>query len=217
MVAMILAAGRGKRLRPLSDTTPKPLIKVHKKPIIEYHLERLAYLGFSDIVINMAHLGEQLPQTLGSGKRWGLNIHYSDERDSGGLESAGGIIKALAHLSDTFLVVNGDIMSDYEFDKNFELKDTLAHLVLVKNPLHNPYGDFGLDGGLVIDEQQFTFSGIGYYSKKLFANIELEKLPLAPILRTNIANKQVSGELYSGRWIDIGTVDRLREAEAIFV
>lgn len=217
MRAMILAAGQGKRLKPLTNTTPKPLVKVHKKPIIEYHLERLSSLGFRDIVINMAHLGEQLPLALGNGSRWGLKITYSDERDSGGLESAGGIIKALDYLSDTFLVVNGDIICDYEFNKNFKLKDTLAHLILVKNPLHNPYGDFGLDGGLVTNEREFTFSGIGYYSKKLFANIELEKLPLAPILRSNIANKQVSGELYNGRWIDIGTADRLIEAEAIFV
>jgi len=219
MNAMILAAGRGERMRPLTDKVPKPLLEVHKKPLIVWHIERLASLGFSKIVINIAHLGFMIPQALGDGSRWRVKIVYSDEQE-GALESAGGIIKALPLLGDeTFLVVNGDIWCDYEFKNNFDLKDDLAHLILVPNPQHNPQGDFALHKGRVINdaEQKFTFSGIGYYSVKFFDNLECKKTPLAPLLREAVQNGKIGGSLYEGKWHDIGTPQRLAEANSIFV
>ncbi len=214
MIAMILAAGRGERLRPLSDVTPKPLIEINHKAIIEYHLEKLALFGFSKVVINVAYLGGKIIKTLGDGSRWNLEIIYSDETLSGGLESGGGIVNALGYLSDTFLVVNGDIMCDYEFDAHFSLGESLAHLLLVKNPPHNKDGDFGIKNGFLTNEREFTFSGIGYYKKALFDGLEVSKFPLAPLLRENA--KMITAELYSGKWIDVGTIDRLSEARAIF-
>ncbi|MGE3612891.1 MAG: N-acetylmuramate alpha-1-phosphate uridylyltransferase MurU [Sulfurimonas sp.] len=220
MKAMILAAGRGERMRPLTDETPKPLIKIHAKPLIVWHIEKLALLGFSEIVINVAHLGGKIIESLGDGSAWGVSLLYSDERESGALESAGGIIKALPFFeNETFLVVNGDIWCDYEFERDFRLGDDLAHLVLVPNPPHNPDGDFGLHKNRVIDEttKKFTFSGIGYYSPKLFNALECAKLPLAPLLREAALQNRVSGQLYEGKWHDIGTPQRLSEAEATSV
>lgn len=220
MKAMILAAGRGERMRPLTDKTPKPLLEVHKKPLIVWHIEKLASLGFSKIVINIDHLGDMIQKKLGDGREWGVNLIYSDEQKSGALESAGGIIKALGLLgNENFLVVNGDIWCDYEFENNFDLKDDLAHLILVPNPQHNPHGDFALHNGRVINdaEQKFTFSGIGYYSIKIFDNLECKKTPLAPLLREAAQNGKVRGSLYEGRWHDIGTPQRLAEANSIFV
>lgn len=216
MNAMILAAGRGERMRPLTDKTPKPLLKVHGKPLIVWHIEKLASLGFSEIVINIDYLGDKIIQALGDGSEWGVSIIYSDERETGALESAGGIIKALPFMTDeTFLVVNSDIWCDYEFDSNFDLKDDLAHLILVPNPQHNPEGDFGLNKDTVTNDsnKKYTFSGIGYYSSKLFENLECKKTPLAPILREAAQNKKVSGSLYLGEWRDIGTPQRLKEIQ----
>ena len=217
MRAMILAAGRGERMRPLTDKIPKPLIKIHSKALIVWHIEKLAYLGFSEIVINIAHLGDKIISYLGDGSKWGVSLLFSDERESGALESAGGIIKALPLLGDdTFLVVNGDVWCDYEFESDFDLGDDLAHLILVTNPKHNLAGDFGLDKDRAINNAdiKYTFSGIGYYSPKLFNTLYEAKLPLAPILRQAIDNKRVSASVYDGVWHDIGTPERLSVAEA---
>jgi len=214
MKAMILAAGRGERMRPLTDTLPKPLLEVHHKALLIYHIEKLAKAGFSEIVINIAHLGYKIEQALGDGSRWGVKILYSDEQKSGALESAGGIKKALTLLGDApFLVVNGDIYSDYIFDAGFELKEKKAHLILVPNPEHNPKGDFGLKDGLVVNNAQkmYTFSGIAYYSPLFFQDVELQKSPLAPHLKKAIDKNEVSGELFNKMWHDIGTPKRLKE------
>ena len=211
---MILAAGRGERMRPLSDTTPKPLLKVHGKPLIEWHIEKLARAGFEKVVINVAHLGEQIIQTLGDGERFGIPLFYSDERSNGALESAGGIKKALPLLGDEpFLVVNGDIFCNYPFNPNLKLNNQLAHLILVPNPPHNPQGDFGLNGTLVTNNSStmWTFSGIGYYNPKLFDTTQIYKAPLAPLLRQAIEQQRVSGEFYDGPWSDIGTPQRLQQ------
>lgn len=209
MTAMILAAGRGERMRPLTDTTPKPLLLVNDKPLIEWHIEKLVSAGFTTIIINIAHLGEQIKESLGDGIKWGIEIIYSDERESGALETAGAIIKALPFLSDTFLVVNGDIWCDYDFNSNFNLDNSLAHLILVPNPAHNQKGDF------LYQESHYTFSGIGYYSKKVFENISLEKRPLAPILKELITQEKISFELHSGIWSDIGTPERLAQVNTL--
>ena len=203
MTAMILAAGRGERMRPLTDTTPKPLLLVKDKPLIVWHIEKLVSAGFRTIIINIAHLGEQIIDNLGDGERWSIKIIYSDERESGALETAGAIIKAIPFLSDTFLVINGDIWCDYDFNSQFNLDNSLAHLILVPNPEHNPKGDF------LYKESYYTFSGIGYYSKKAFENLSLEKRPLAPILKELVTRKKISFELHSGVWSDIGTPKRL--------
>lgn len=216
MKAMILAAGRGERMRPLTDKTPKPLLKVKGKPLIVWHIEKLASLGFSEIVINIAHLGNQIKETLGDGSKWGVSLIYSDEQECGALESAGGIIKALPLLEDEiFLVVNSDIWCDYEFESSFNLNGDLAHLILVPNPQHNHEGDFALHKNRVVNDakKKFTFSGIGYYSAELFRGLECKKMPLAPLLREAIANNRISGTLYEGKWHDIGTPQRLAEVQ----
>ena len=214
MKAMILAAGLGKRMRPLTDQTPKPLLEIGGIPLIVWHIERLAHDGFREIVINIAHLGYQIPEVLGDGSEWGVEISYSDEQEEGALESAGGIIKALSLLGDkTFLVVNGDIWCEYDFDQNKALApDILAHLILVPNPEHNPEGDFSLQGTVVRDGggQKYTFSGIGYYSPKLFEGLAYGKQALAPILIEAMKEGRVSGELFEGEWRDIGTPERLK-------
>ncbi len=214
MKAMILAAGRGERMRPLTDTLPKPLLEVHDKPLIVWHLEKLSQAGFKDIIINIAHLGYKIPETLGDGSAWGVNITYSDEQKSGALESAGGIVKALPFLgNEPFLVLNGDIFCDYNFNANFDLGSNLAHLILVPNPQHNKNGDFGLKNACVLndDKIKYTFSGIGYYNPKLFKDLDVTKSALAPLLRREIENKNISGELFSDVWHDIGTPQRLKE------
>ena len=211
MKAMILAAGLGTRMRPLTDKTPKPLLKVGGIPLIVWHIERLAHDGFTDIVINIAHLGYQIPEALGDGSEWGVNISYSDEQEEGALESAGGIVKALPLLGDDpFVVVNGDVWTDYDFQDHRKLADgILAHLVLVPNPEHNPEGDFALEDNKVVDAKQYTFSGIGYYSSKLFEGVFYGKSALAPLLRAAMKEGKVTGELYEGEWLDIGTPERL--------
>lgn len=218
MRAMILAAGRGERMRPLTDTTPKPLLKIDGKGLIVWHIERLANNGFQEIVINIAHLGEQIPSTLGDGSRWGVKLLYSDEQECGALETAGGIKKALPLLGDEpFLVVNGDVFCDYEFDPSFALAGKLAHLVLVPNPPHNPSGDFGLENSLVLNHSSelWTFSGIAYYNPKIFDKVKLKKSPLAPLLRELIEEQKVSGEIFRGLFKDIGTPQRLEEINEI--
>jgi len=214
MKAMILAAGRGERMRPLTDTTPKPLLMAGKFRLIEYHLFNLAKAGFQDVVINVAWLGQQIIDTIGNGEKYNLNIMYSNEGDQA-LETGGGIFNALPLLGEQpFLVINGDVWTDYPLEKllNYPLNDK-AHLVLVNNPEFNPEGDFSIsDGRLVGDsESKFTFSGIGVYSSAFFNTGEKGKYPLAPMIRKFIAKDNVSGELYTGKWMDIGTVERLDE------
>jgi len=208
MKAMILAAGRGERLRPLTDSTPKPLLEVRGKPLIVYHLEALARAGFSEIVINLSWLGEQIRDRLGAGEAFGVRIAYSEEGTA--LETAGGILKALPLLGERFVVVNADIFTDYNFSCLREAASA-AHLVLVDNPGHNPGGDFGLDGATVINhgESMHTFSGIAQYHRSFFAGLEPGKQALAPMLRAAIDRGQVSGELFRGEWTDIGTAERL--------
>jgi MurNAc alpha-1-phosphate uridylyltransferase len=210
---MILAAGLGERMRPLSNHTPKPLLEIGGIPLIVWHIERLVNDGFSQIIINIAHLGEQIIKKLGDGSYWGVEIEYSDERHEGALESAGGIIKALPLLDDeTFLVVNGDVWCEYNFDQSFKLpRGVLAHLILVPNPEHNMDGDFTLLGSQVTNggSHKHTFSGIGYYSPKLFADLPYGKRALAPLLREAIREGRVTGELFEGEWYDIGTPQRL--------
>lgn len=218
MRAMILAAGRGERMRPLTDTTPKPLLKVADKELIVWHIERLSSKGFKEIIINIAHLGDQIPKALGDGSRWDVSISYSDEQKSGALETAGGIKKAIELLGDeTFLVVNGDVFCEYDFDPNFVLNDKLAHLILVPNPPHNPKGDFGLEDSLVLNksDEMWTFSGIAYYNPLIFKDIKLEKSPLAPLLRHHINKDEVSGEIFKGLFKDIGTPQRLKDINEI--
>lgn len=219
MKAMILAAGRGERLRPLTDNTPKPLIYAGSKRLIEYLIEALVAAGFDDLVINYAHLGEQFPVTLGDGSQYGARIHYSPESE-GGLETAGGIINALPLLGDEpFLVVNGDIWTDFDFSalKGFQLAaNKLCHLVLVDNPPHNPDGDFALDSdGNVLTENtdKHTFSGIGIYHPAMFTGLNNDKRPLKPLFDKAIAALKVSGEYYPGQWSDIGTIERLNSLE----
>ncbi|MBN4063434.1 nucleotidyltransferase family protein [Cardiobacterium sp. AH-315-I02] len=220
MKAMILAAGRGERLRPLTDKTPKPLIKVAGKALIEYHLNNLAKAGFNDIVINTAWLADKIHAELGNGSNYGLTIHYSDEGKA--LETAGGIIKALPLLGDEpFLVVNGDIWSDFNFSNLPALnKNMQAHLVLVKNPEHNKKGDFALQNGRIKNtgETLYTFSGIGLYRADFFSGQQSTEqqpaiAPLAPIIRKKCEYNLVSGQLYDGLWTDIGTIERLQELE----
>jgi MurNAc alpha-1-phosphate uridylyltransferase len=213
--AMILAAGRGERMRPLTDELPKPLLEVGGKPLIVWHIEKLARAGFEDIVINIAHLGDKIPEALGDGSQWGVKLHYSDEQNEGALESAGGIVKALTFFDNKpFLVVNGDVWCDYEFDSSYELGDgILAHLILVPNPDHNQKGDFSIKKEMVSNDGKvkYTFSGIGYYSPSLFRYLEYGKRGLGDLLRDTMLHDAVSGELYNGIWRDIGTPQRLEE------
>jgi N-acetyl-alpha-D-muramate 1-phosphate uridylyltransferase len=213
MKAMILAAGRGERMRPLTDNTPKPLLEVGGIALIVWHIERLVHHGFYEIVVNLGHLGEQIRAVLGDGSQWGAAICYSDEQAEGALESAGGIVKALPLLADApFLVVNADIWTDYIFDRAYLLQaDTLAHLILVPSPDYHPKGDFGLADGIVTDRPALTFAGIGYYSPEFFRDIPYGKQPLGPWLRRAIRRGHVSGQLHTGEWRDIGTPERLEE------
>jgi MurNAc alpha-1-phosphate uridylyltransferase len=218
MRAMILAAGRGERMRPLTDQTPKPLLRVGGKALIEHHLEALAGSGIHEVVVNLAWHGDQIRTHLGDGHRWGVAISYSDE-GSAALETGGGIFRALPLLGEQpFLVVNGDIWTGWRRADNPVLPDDddLAHLVLVPNPDHNEAGDFGLrDGRIVADTRdRHTFAGIGFYRPELFAGCEDGPFKLAPLLRRAIAVGRVSGELYLGPWYDIGTPARLAWLDA---
>lgn len=220
--AMILAAGRGNRLRPITDTIPKPLVALRGKSLIEYHLEKLAEIGVKEVVINHAWLGHKIEENLGDGSRWGLKISYSPE-PQGGLETAGGIINALPLLGEKpFLVINGDVYSEYDFSHLFQVAQSLqqsnrqAHLVMVPNPQHNLKGDFGLTpSGLVEEEGAFTFAGLSVLSPDLFAGMSVDFIRLAPILRRAMQAQQVSGELFDGLWSDIGTLERLEQTEQL--
>ncbi len=219
--AMILAAGRGERMRPLIDHAPKPLLPVGGKPLLVWHIERLRAAGFTHIVINHAHLGQQIEDALGNGAGLGVSIEYS--REGSALETAGGIATALPLIeSEVFPVVNGDIYCEFDFARLAEPLTRLAsghdqaHLVLVDNPPQHPQGDFVLDGSRVVASpltphaSRFTFSGIGVYHRALFAHTPArEKAPLAPLLRRAIDAGRVSGEHYAGRWEDVGTPARL--------
>lgn len=217
MKAMILAAGRGERMRPLTDSTPKPLLEVGGKPLIVWHLERLAQAGFHDVVINHAHLGKQIEARLGNGAQWGLSIEYSAEGTA--LETAGGIAKALPLLgSEPFLVVNGDTFTDIDFATLPQVLsgDRLAFLVLVDNPPQHPVGDFVLSDGLVLPEgaPRLTFSGTAVYRPELFADVPRgQPAKLAPLLREAIAAGKVSAMHHRGIWHDIGTPQRLHELD----
>ncbi len=222
---MILAAGLGTRMRPLTDHCPKPLLPVAGRPLIVHHIERLADCGIRDLVINVSHLSEQIVATLGDGSRWGVSIQYSREDEP--LETAGGLVQALPLLAEAddrpFLVLNGDIWCDYRFDQLPPIINGLAHLLLVDNPEHNPRGDFGLSEvldeapsqrQLVNDSEPLhTFAGISLLRPSLFSGCGPGKRPLAPLLRQAIAQGQVSGEHYRGFWMDVGTPQRLAALE----
>lgn len=217
MKAMILAAGRGERMRPLTDHTPKPLLLAGGKPLIGWHLERLAAAGFREIVINHAHLGEQIEATLGDGSQWGVNIAYSPE-PPGALETAGGIRHALPLLGEeAFLVVNGDIYCEWDFHRAHQLADRLAHLVMIANPAHHSGGDFRLQGEQVCfadSQQTLTYAGIAVFSPQFFAGVEEgQALKLRPLLDAAIAAGTLTGEEYTGRWVDVGTPERLAELD----
>ncbi|MCW8932991.1 MAG: nucleotidyltransferase family protein [Gammaproteobacteria bacterium] len=223
MKAMILAAGRGERMRPLTDTMPKPLLQIAGKSLIEYHIEALVKIGVNELVINHAWLGEKIEAKLGNGDRYDAKIQYS--REGQALETAGGIKNALFLLgSDPFIVINGDIFTDYSFEQlktSAENLSTLemAHLVLVNNPEHNPQGDFCCQNNKVIDplssnescQPAYTFSGIACYAPEFFSTLHEGKQALAPMLRSAMSKQQVSGEIYEGNWWDIGTPERLQE------
>jgi MurNAc alpha-1-phosphate uridylyltransferase len=210
---MILAAGRGERLRPLTEATPKPLIDVAGRPLIGWHLERLAASGLREVVINVSHLAEQIVAAVGDGRRYGMRIVYSREAEP--LETAGGIATARALLGpEPFLLVNGDIYCEYDFRNLLgrDLKADLAHLVLIPNPPHHPQGDFTLDDGFVgnAPAPRYTYSGIALMSPALVAEVRAgEKAPLAPLLREGAGRRRISGELYTGLWQDVGTAERL--------
>jgi MurNAc alpha-1-phosphate uridylyltransferase len=207
MNAMILAAGRGERLRPHTDTCPKPLLEVKGKPLISYHFEALAKAGIKQVVVNVSWLGDKIEETMGSGKQFGLEIVYS--REAQALETAGGIVHALEKLDDNFIVVNGDVLTDYPFE-NLLSRDSISHLVMVKNPAHHPRGDFGLSGGYVNNsaEGRHTYAGVSCFQKSFFEDLVHGKQALAPLLRKAIESRQVTGELYEGNWIDVGTLER---------
>jgi N-acetyl-alpha-D-muramate 1-phosphate uridylyltransferase len=239
MMAMLLAAGRGERMRPLTDRTPKPLLEVGGKPMIVWHIENLVRAGITDLVINHAHLGAQIEKTLGDGSRFGAHIQYSPEAHA--LETAGGIANALPLLchplppgeglgeGEPFTVINGDIFCDYDFAhlparaSALQASGDTAHLVLVNNPPHHPGGDFHLhderiiptsDQRLTTNDLNLTFSGIGIYRPSLFTHISRGSIvPLAPLLRAQIALGKVSGEHHQGLWVDVGTPQRLIELD----
>jgi len=211
MKAMILAAGRGERLRPLTDHTPKPLLTAGGRPLIEHLINGLVMGGITEIIVNTAHLGEQVEAVLGDGAHLGAEIRFSPEGEA--LETGGGIFRALPLLgAEPFLVVNGDIATDFPFGTLTRRSVGLAHLVLAPNPPHPPHGDFGLNAGKALDggEPRYTFGGIGVYRPELFSRCAPGRFPLAPLLREAMAGEAVSAELYEGLWMDIGSVERLQ-------
>lgn len=217
MKAMLLAAGRGERLRPLTDTVPKALVEAGGKPLIVWHLERLARAGIRDAVINISHLGERIVERLGDGARFGLRLHYSRERER--LETAGGIANALELLGRApFLLVNADVYCECDFARlmNIQLGDRLAYLVLVPNPSHRSKGDFSLADGRLGDAAapRYTYAGVAVVAPKLLQSVNRgEKAPLAPLLYDAAARGLLGGEVYGGLWQDVGTMERLAELE----
>jgi MurNAc alpha-1-phosphate uridylyltransferase len=213
MRAMILAAGRGERMRPLTDKVPKPLLEVAGKALIVHQIEALEEAGIREIVINTGHLGEQIQYELGTGSSFGVDIYYSDEGENI-LETAGGIIKALPLLGeDPFIVTNADIYTDFDYQSLPEEPDYDGHLVLVDNPPHNLEGDFAFENGRIIEQgkQKLTYSGIGIFYPHFFENCTPGRAPLAPLLHQSAKAKQLSGQHFTGFWFDIGTPARLME------
>ena len=213
---MILAAGEGRRMRPLTDSLPKPLIEVDGKPLLAFHLERLVAAGFTDIVVNASYFSEQIEAFCGDGSRWGCHVKVVVEPKP--LETAGGILNALPLLGDEpFALVNGDVFTHYPFEqlRRHDLKNDLAHLVMIPNPTHHPEGDFQLSETRIVEAQtsRTTFSGLSVMSPRLFAGLAPGKLALRPVLDQAITLKRVSGELFPGLWSDVGTPDRLRNLE----
>ncbi|WP_180076186.1 N-acetylmuramate alpha-1-phosphate uridylyltransferase MurU [Acinetobacter sp. YH12106] len=229
MKAMILAAGLGNRMRPLTLHTPKPLLEVGGKPLIVWHIEKLAAIGVTEIVINTAWLGEKLAQALGNGSQFGVKILWSHEGE--GLETAGGIIHALPLLGNQpFILLNGDVWTTMDFAPllDVDLNDNLAHLVLVENPQQHPEGDFTLAEGKAytfdqqVEGENLTFSGVSVISPKIFEGLEAGKRPLAPLLKAAMLNHQVVASKLAGIWVDVGTPERLtaldlaiREAKSV--
>jgi MurNAc alpha-1-phosphate uridylyltransferase len=213
MKAMILAAGRGERMRPLTDTVPKPLLEVQGRPLIVHHLEALSRAGFTEIVINLSWLGNQIRDLLGNGADFNLVIEYSDEPEA--LETAGGILQALPLLGERFVTVNADIFTNYDFAR-LQQSDSKAHLVLVENPQHNPGGDFSLTDSILGNggSPRYTFSGIAQYRIDFFEGLTPGKQALAPLLQAAASQQQVTGELFRGSWADIGTLERLQVLNA---
>ena len=215
MKAMILAAGRGERMRPMTDTLPKPLIDVCGRPLIAWHLERLAAAGFRDIVINVSHLGGLIVEALGDGARWGVAISWSQEAQP--LETAGGIAWARDKLGgEPFLIVNADVYCEYRFGQlaKIDLAGTLGHIVLVPNPGFRPQGDFSLVSGKVgnLPAPRYTYSGLGVLDPRIVDGVAAgTRAPLAPLLRAAAENAQLGGEVYMGLWNDVGTPERLAE------
>jgi MurNAc alpha-1-phosphate uridylyltransferase len=207
MNAMILAAGRGERLRPHTDTCPKPLLDVKGKPLISYHFEALARAGIKQVVVNLSWLGDKIEAAMGTGSQFGLEVIYSREVEA--LETAGGIVHALEKLDDQFILINGDVFTDYSFERLLA-KEAVAHLVMVQNPSHHPKGDFGLRAGYVNnrDEDRYTFAGVSCYHKSFFEGLSRGKQALAPLLRKAMEDNQVTGELFEGKWTDVGTPAR---------
>lgn len=217
MKAMILAAGKGERMRPLTLTRPKPLIEVNGRPLIEHHIQALAAAGITDLVINHAWLGDQLEAVLGDGSRLGVSIRFSAEGEP--LETGGGIFRALPLLgSEPFMLINGDIRTDVDFAALALPAGCLAHLVLVDNPVHHPSGDFGLvDGQITLEaSEKLTYSGIAVLHPQLFSDCTAGAFKLVDVLRPAIVAGQVSGQRLAGRWVDVGTLERLAEAEQLF-
>lgn len=216
MKALILAAGRGERMRPLTESIPKPLLRVGGQCLIEYHLQALVRAGVREIVINHSWLGQQIVDYLGNGQRYAVRIEYSAEGDPP-LETAGGIIQALPLLGEApFILVNGDIWTDYDFSHLPQALPGKAHLVLVDNPEHHRKGDFALASHILKNNgDKLTYSGIGVYSPALFAGLPAGVRPLAPLLRAAIDRGEISGERYRGQWWDIGTPERLQQLDTL--
>lgn len=214
MKAMILAAGRGERMRPLTDDCPKPLLAVAGKRLIEYHIIALVKSGITEIVINHAYLGEKIEKFLGNGSRYGAEIKYSPEPNA--LETGGGIFNALPLLGQSpFALVNGDVWTNYDFARLPKMIPGLVHLVMISNPDHNLKGDFSLTEGKLSQtgEYKLTYSGIGVYDPELFSACQIGRFPLVPLLREAMNNKQVTGEHFTGKWTDVGTPLRLKELD----
>ena len=216
MKAMLLAAGRGERMRPLTDTLPKPLVPVGGRPLIAWHLAAFARAGIPEVVINLSWLGELLRAALGEGREYGVSITYSEEGPVP-LETGGGIFRAVPLLGPgPFLVVNADIWTDIDFGHLALEPDAHAHLVLIPNPPHHPRGDFGLDGDLVVnrDTDRFTYSGVGVYRPEFFGGCTAERFPLLPLLNRAIAERRARGHVHRGDWCDVGTAERLAKLKA---
>ena len=216
MTAMLLAAGRGQRLRPLTDTLPKPLMEVGGRALIVWHLAALARAGIREVVINLSWLGERLRAALGDGHNFGVSISWSEE-GAIPLETGGGIFHALPLLGpEPFLVVNADIWTDIDFGRLRLPREAYAHLVLITNPAHHPRGDFGLEGQRVVnrESERFTYSGVGVYSPEFFAGCTAGRFPLLPLLNRAIAASRLTAEVHRGQWCDVGTAERLASLSA---